>query len=300
MASVAIMASKKFTRLLNLSTLALEPFDADEMPPYLAVSHVWSENLFPVSCCNGAQVESCDGLESVRRAIKNRSDNIQFIWVDSWSIDQTDENDKNHQIPIMGKIFKGARLVLVVVRHCFTFGQAEWDSVLLGIENELKPNWSGGLGDLMSIFRNSNFHEFVKRGVELIDELAGLEWMQRIWTSQEYILAEDVEWMGFGEDQSPLHLDANDLSNLILVYQYAIRKGKGFPQHLANIFTMTSARCRIYDPTLVMRLAINRSSTRVEDEIYGLMGASELLIDPIMGKNVDMETIVSVLFMHGL
>jgi hypothetical protein len=58
----------------------------------------------------------------------------KYCWIDTWCIDQNDAEDKLRQIPLMGEIYKGALLVLITVRHHFTFSQEDWNAAIAGCQ----------------------------------------------------------------------------------------------------------------------------------------------------------------------
>ncbi len=131
------------TRLLTLSTSILEEFEVGQMPPYIAMSQVWSESLFPVSSLHDNKVSMCDGLkmlQTVRDADEQLS-HVKYWWTDTWCIDQRDPEDKNRQILVMGEIYKNTCAVVVTVRHKFLFTQADWDGLLQKITSSycLRP-----------------------------------------------------------------------------------------------------------------------------------------------------------------
>ena len=55
-----------------------------------------------------------------------------YCWIDTWCIDQDDTEDKLRQMPLMDEIYKGALLVLITVRHHFTFSQEDWNAAIAG------------------------------------------------------------------------------------------------------------------------------------------------------------------------
>jgi hypothetical protein len=85
------------TRLLNLSSMTLEEFEIDQMPEYVAMSHVWSESLFPVPNLTDTKVEMCDGIKMLLVVQETNEEvaRIQYCWTDTWCIDQNDPEDKN-------------------------------------------------------------------------------------------------------------------------------------------------------------------------------------------------------------
>jgi hypothetical protein len=75
------------TRLINLEAFKLHAFEIQEMPPYAAISHVWSEELFPLFDLN--DIGYTDGMKMVQTALQQDSPSIRYCWIDSYRISQT-------------------------------------------------------------------------------------------------------------------------------------------------------------------------------------------------------------------
>src|SRR5277367_4950716 len=127
-----------FTKLINLRTFELEPFVIGQMPPYVATSHVWSENLFPISAISS--ISTTPGMRMVSTVLQEIGDaeTPHYCWVDTWCVDQNDPEDKYSQIPLMGDIYRNAQSVIITVMHIFTFSQAQWDSAIAGCQEVLE------------------------------------------------------------------------------------------------------------------------------------------------------------------
>jgi hypothetical protein len=200
------------TRLVNLISNRLESFEIGSMPPYLAISHVWSEALYPPSLRGSPQ--NADGMRMITTLITSSAKSMlcSYCWIDTWCIDQDDTEDKLRQIPLMGEIYKGALLVLITVRHHFTFSQEDWNAAIAGcqamIDVQRLPGdeyqASPARIDSLTVPAVKSFF----RCYTMMLEVAGLPWGSRIWTAQEYILAKSELWIG--SDLRPLHIAPAD------------------------------------------------------------------------------------------
>jgi hypothetical protein len=189
------------TRLLNLSSMTLEEFEIDQMPEYVAMSHVWSESLFPVPNLTDTKVEMCDGIKMLLVVQETNEEvaRIQYCWTDTWCIDQNDPEDKNRQIPMMGEIYKNAEIVVVTVRHKFSFTQSYWDHldhILKPVSRLVRDFDTRFTVETQGLLRTSQVIDDIEKAREVLREFCNLEWMKRVWTAQEYILASRLVCIG--------------------------------------------------------------------------------------------------------
>jgi hypothetical protein len=69
-------------------------------------------------------IQQAPGMKLLKTAGASlKLDKLVYYWIDTWSIDQEDTRDKEVQIPLIGKIYQKASLVLVTIQHHFTFNQ---------------------------------------------------------------------------------------------------------------------------------------------------------------------------------
>lgn len=94
-------------------TLKEASLDRICVPRYEAVSYVWGPPNFnrPITC-NRATLcitPSCEGiLLGLRRKTRRR-----LLWIDSICIDQSNLDERNHQVFMMDEIYKSANRVLI-------------------------------------------------------------------------------------------------------------------------------------------------------------------------------------------
>ncbi|EHK97496.1 putative Heterokaryon incompatibility protein 6, OR allele [Glarea lozoyensis 74030] len=200
--------------------MTLESFDIDNMPPYLAMSHVWSESLFPVSHLANSEVDISDGLimlETVLETYKELSQ-IEYCWTDTWCIDQNDPEDKYQQIPQMGRIYQNAVAAVVTVRHQFSFDQAYWDEIVGELEaafdfmNDIDIEF---LPKAAALYKLPRISKLLEKAALVLSEFNNLTWMKRVWTAQEYLLAARV--ICIGEDLRPFYLKPEHARMVMLI-----------------------------------------------------------------------------------
>jgi len=96
----------------------------DHIPPYKALSYTWGDpNVTDTLTLNGVEVPKTTNLISALKRLRERKD-VRDLWIDALSIDQSDLNEKNIQVGLMGKIYSRAEEVLIWL------GEASEDSDL--------------------------------------------------------------------------------------------------------------------------------------------------------------------------
>lgn len=113
-------------RLYNVVDPTIQSFAKGSLPPYLAASHVWSEELFPLSLTHA---RASPGVSAARESVRRHFPDISHLWVDTLCIDQKDEGDKMEQIPHMREIYEGCAAVVIVLSDRIQFYQAQVDQM---------------------------------------------------------------------------------------------------------------------------------------------------------------------------
>lgn len=95
----------------------LEVMDLSEDTHYAALSYVWGDpNITECVLVNGIKLPVTTNLASALRHFRNcgfpHSQEIRRLWVDAICINQKDIQEKNNQVPLMGKLYTNASLVL--------------------------------------------------------------------------------------------------------------------------------------------------------------------------------------------
>ncbi|KAF3771032.1 hypothetical protein M406DRAFT_247798, partial [Cryphonectria parasitica EP155] len=145
------------------SKLRIINIDASPSPRFSAISYVWGEDKGePLTIfCGEHLVSTLPNLHSALKFLRKKLGSFT-LWVDAICIDQADIKDKEKQIPMMGDIYMKAEFVYVWLGE----GSAKTQRALAYL----------GQPPFMSYFLPGGLTEDV-------------EWIRRIWTYQEIILA---------------------------------------------------------------------------------------------------------------
>lgn len=268
-------------RLLDAHTGLLSDHKVGQAPAYIAASHAWSEQFFP----QGLSFIESPGCERIVSAIQQLNLDIQHCWVDTICIDQNNDADKHRQIPLMGRIFGDAEVVLIMLDTPLAMQQNEIDDLTEALagaidmhkeEEWLKSGfyWQSGPGRAL-----------VVKAMKGIARLTSTAWSTRIWTLQEYILARKVLWIG--TDLMPLSIDdllfaaLPDICDTLVIDECI---GGEFERIYSFFSGMANCRLKRIDRTRVMELLGNRSATVEGDEVYGVMSAAGVEISSRAGE----------------
>ncbi|SPO02001.1 related to heterokaryon incompatibility protein (het-6OR allele) [Cephalotrichum gorgonifer] len=217
-----VLPPGRFIRLLKIHSgspgekLVCQTFacDLDMAPAYTALSYVWGNlpNSVELVCSGHAckiTPSLADGLGRIRKP-----DEPQIAWADAICINQNDQDEKGHQVDLMGVIYDKARDVLVWLGPDQTDSSKEAFRCLRTInekiltqtdkewydppEEELPayPIAVGASGsDVMQEMSPPSARRSVlgfvlgDRGKACVGELFDLTWFSRVWVLQEVGLA---------------------------------------------------------------------------------------------------------------
>ncbi|CAN9172511.1 unnamed protein product [Alternaria alternata] len=105
-----------------------------------------------------------------------------YLWIDAICIDQSQVEERNHQVAMMGKIYSRAQKVLVWLgRPTPLIAELLHDMHSLKVDENHKLVWKA-----------MDDHEWERKRLGL-EELCKFEYWERLWVVQEYILAKDVK-----------------------------------------------------------------------------------------------------------
>ena len=274
-------------RLFNMRNSTLEAFELEGSPPYLAVSHAWSDQIFTTE----TTVLSSFGGRAVQRVIDAFFPEVRYCWVDNFCIKQDDEDDKMEQIPLMGKIYRNAIAVIIILSCELGLAQDDVDAATISLAGALEmwreEAWAEI--DQVKYFQQGPGRRKLLQAMKALARFTLSRWATRIWTLQEYILAREVIWIG--SDMHPVRVDDRlfqaipGLCDQLAITECMSRDPQTEFAILHSHFSgMASTRLGDNDRTRIMELLGNRKATVPVDEIYGVMAASTVEIDPIKGE----------------
>ncbi|KAF1836701.1 HET-domain-containing protein [Decorospora gaudefroyi] len=173
------------------------PYNIDEAPSYEALSYVWGNPDPPTELlCNGQSIQIGPSLSQALRRLRCQ-ETARIVWADAICINQEDEAEKSHQVPMMGRIYSSARRVVVWLGH----GDAHQTQPSFGCSRNianacyLSDQRHGIVSDHSARHEEVNIPEslFDPLILSSLQELYERPWFSRIWCIQEIRLASNAQ-----------------------------------------------------------------------------------------------------------
>ncbi|KAF7191867.1 hypothetical protein HII31_06912 [Pseudocercospora fuligena] len=273
-----LIESGPLFRLYNIDTGELELWPLNDHPEYIAASHTWSENVFPTCLA----FDKCFGGQGIQAVIKKRYPHIRHAWFDTRCIHQNDPSDKLEQIPLMDRIFGNATCVVVFISHNLGTDQLSVDWLAEKIEGALAMCLAEAWSEEGANWQNGTGRQWITLAMKGLLRLASTPWATRIWTLQEYVLAKNVLWIG--TDLNSIKIDdyalsaLPDICNTLAIEECLTSEFDVLQGYFAG---MANVRLKNIDQTRIMELPGNRSASVAVDEVYGVMAASGVTVQPV-------------------
>ena len=279
---------------------------------YAALSYVWGDESNPstIICDEGTELPITRNLDNALRSIRTGCETPEWnnmIWADAICIDQQDTTgEKEIQIPLMGKIFSEAFVVLIWLgmESELENPYAALECIAELIENvepriEELMNWNIEFNDADEVAnggpvirngeafnRHFNIPPHRSLGYKALNNLLTLPWFSRVWTFQESFLAKR-RWFMIGK----LTVFGDDMNTAIVILTFlghnAFHNSSAYIQDqvVSNI-----SRVLIQAPLLVrhdsmafLSLLRGAACKMPSDMIYSLFG----LVDSPLRMQVD-------------
>ncbi|KXJ86962.1 heterokaryon incompatibility protein-domain-containing protein [Microdochium bolleyi] len=170
-------------------------------PAYEALSYTWGARTgtVPISC-EGQTILVTPNCASALVHLRNRFKPRQ-LWIDAICIDQGSVGEKNQQVPLMGEIYSLATRTVIWLGaggpgDARTLSRARTVGKLVYFRT--MPGYSA-LSDTEKAWARKLLSQ---EEIQRIGRICQSDWFQRIWTVQEYLLAEDAVFM-VGRSECP-------------------------------------------------------------------------------------------------
>lgn len=262
---------------------------ANSCPRFTTISYVWGEYLPEERvgiAINDTQFLVALSVPPILELIRNHADlqKVQWIWIGGICINQKDTVEKSAQVEMIGRIFEESEMTVAWL------GKAEPDITdaamdLLGeLQRREKEFCRYREPDRLQINRIL----LKSRKWEPLIRFFNLPWWSRVWTLQEFILAQKLKlyWGNRSIDREELRVAVN-----------AIWPYKPF-ERLMHWETLRPAwhRCRLYEwhsrrdkvgrKSLLAWLSCNAKSKLSDerDHIYGVLGLVDEEDAKLVGK----------------
>ncbi|CAN9319954.1 unnamed protein product [Alternaria alternata] len=259
---------------INLHTKNL-----NDNPNYEALSYAWgtapSSNPAIINGCPIPVRESLDlGLRRLRLTDESRT-----LWVDALCINQSDVQERSHQVQQMCMIYKSAEKVVIWL--------GEWPDVDICLDfRECRIRCARLLFDGSPV-------DLTCHQLEHVLEISKLPWFRRLWIIQEYLLPSPCPAIMLGND---IRMSSRAFCDVIIIClrnlavdSAATESEREQANHqrttllnfqlMKNSFDTTSG-ASLYEYLALSRRAI---ATDPRDRIYGLLGmVKSYVADPIL------------------
>ena len=195
----------------ELRTLSL-----DEQPGYTALSYVWGTKI----CDTPIKIndKSFTVTENLYRALQHLQykDIAPAVWIDAICINQSDNEEKSHQVSLMRQMFSCASSVIIWLgpqaehsdliaaflweypdrlRSHFNIAKADVDDLIDGISNfNSEDEFWGFFESVLTSVPNVGDWKGDEFLLESVDLICRLKWWPRAWVIQEFVLARECHF----------------------------------------------------------------------------------------------------------
>ena len=165
-----------------------------------AISYAWGSHI-PACYLHDAKSNSLVHItESLYLALKamRYRDRSRILWADAVCINQSDNDEKSHQVRNMGSIYATANMVLVWL------GDEDFSGAFKVLKGLGKAPENG------TSTANLKLTDPVDNVIMAVLSVIGTPWFTRLWTIQEFVLATDVRFCASNQ-----HISGNVLEKAI-------------------------------------------------------------------------------------
>ncbi|KAK5081488.1 hypothetical protein LTR70_008559 [Exophiala xenobiotica] len=265
--------------------ISLEIFKIDEAPPSLALSYCWGKKKAKKDIvCDGKRVRITttlfEALEHLYPRMDSTSENsLSYLWIDQLCIDQCDGQEKNHQVALMGNIYRGAMRTVVWLGPDQNVAKEAFDLIhqtFAVVEREYPDHQN------LETFPIRMFDEelHAERGLPVefdgawaaLTALLNRPWFKRLWVLQEVVLSREDAFVVCGSEDGSWYV-------LSVVCEWIGANGyyaeAYCPATVFNIGHMRYASQRkgkLDLASLAFMMSVKFNSTNPRDKVFGLLG----------------------------
>ena len=248
-----------------------------EKPQYDALSYVWGEKHAETPVLvDGTPVRVTENLDAAMRHLRQHDQSL-VVWIDALCIDQENTPERNHQVAMMGDIYRGAQEVVAWLGEL----DVETDKVLsmIGIfSSDLMLHWDPALPHAIA-------EDMVSAGQFVgLCKLLSRPWWTRVWTVQEAILPERLIFVCgerrvdaasfFGFSRSFARHLSSCCGQFFLSQPQSMLRSLRY--HVDSLYTLEFFRGK-KEAVISHQMAYyrTRSCKDPKDKIYGFLGLGE-------------------------
>lgn len=259
---------------------------------YEALSYTWGNPSDTTPCdLNGLPHQITKNLEAALKQLRWRS-RSRYLWVDALCINQQDTLERNHQVPLMKRIYESAARTLVWL------GPPSPDSdtamnLLSHVANISAPN---------EYVAKSLMHKADQHKWEAVARLISRPWFRRVWIRQEVAVAQDIDVLcGSKRLQWDIFMDSCD----VLIAHFEDPDNMALQlRSLARAFVpldtlgRVCAEIKVHDRLeleYLVSISCDADASDARDKVYGMLA---LAGDQVTDIPVDYRLTASDVFKH--
>jgi hypothetical protein len=295
----------------------MRTFGISEAPPFESVSYVWGqdERKYTLSFSDSSVLKITPSL-FLALPLLSQHCRTGYLWIDQICIDQSNLDERNHQVKSMGAIYRKADKVLVFLDPVPRVIRPEGLFTLLSfvetsISAALTPLSTYVLQQALAQVIKPHYNEGSDHAATWRDlvRLFQHPWFTRAWVFQELVLS-DIVLFAMGKKLAPLdallhlatvasHLESGSL--LEFRPNECLTKSPGLHQ-LQLMAQVREERmiCGSIDPEsfwdIFSQVAPNCQLSDERDRLYAFLG---LFADPRIDIQPDYRTSVTDVFVHA-
>ncbi|KAL6704194.1 hypothetical protein ACN47E_008451 [Coniothyrium glycines] len=239
--------------------------DLDQNPSYEAVSYTWAteegdDRKSSHIHCGDATIPITINCEAALRQLRWQR-HVRLLWIDSICINQSDVNERNHQVGIMYKVYTKAKKVQICINDP---SRDYWDCIAWLLYGEEAT--------------------VIARAVEQFRELFRRRYFYRVWVIQEVVLA------------SATVLSVNDCPSVDLTIPLCEALQSFCCEnriYTPPLFQWTTVQKKTLDLATALRESQNALSSDPRDKIFSVLGLlrPEIRVLITVDYSLDLETI---------
>ncbi|KAF2816633.1 heterokaryon incompatibility, partial [Mytilinidion resinicola] len=154
-----------------------------QRPSYYALSYVWGnpKDLLPITFNGSTFMITRNLWHALRQLRADKTVEKSYLWIDAICIDQTDNQERNHQVSAMGQLYSSAAEVIVWLGEGSEHGYYIMEFLCRFEEAGPKKMARSDVKRFMGSTSPS--------GSQAIQTLLNVQYWKRIWIIQEIVLA---------------------------------------------------------------------------------------------------------------
>jgi hypothetical protein len=119
----------------------------------------------------------------------------------------------------MCEIYKQVQIAAIAVKQSLPFSLAEWNLTMFKLRDACQcfsSNDAFNTTEARRCYNDPTVVESLTHAVNWIDELAATFWFKRVRTMHKYILAQELFWIGNG--QNSVYLDTESIYSVLQIW----------------------------------------------------------------------------------